>query len=351
MDETSWGSRWAGTSARSRSRRVATALVAVAAVAGVMVPMQATSAAPTLSRGDVLISIGGGKIEQHSPDGTLIRTLDDTTGTTENDGMCFDPSGNLYANNGFSDNSLSKFDPTGALVAARFIDNTQISGDNESCVVDSAGNIYLGLPDSSPTAIQKYSPTGTLLETLPVDHEDRGSDWVELAADQCTLYYTSEGDTVFRYNACTHTQLTPFATALPGPCFANRLLTDGSMLVGCQNGVVKLSTSGTIVTTFSAASLGLTGGFIFAMNLDPDGTTFWTADYRTGKVARAKIADGTVVGGFTAADAQAGPYGGLTVVGEITQAQPTTTTTTTAAPTSSTSPPAQAVRATAAFTG
>jgi hypothetical protein len=325
-------------------------LIALAAIIGVLVPMQTTSAAPTLSRGDVLISIGGGKIEQHSPDGTLIRTLDDTTGTEENDGMCFDPSGNLYANNGFSDNSLSKFDPTGALVAARFIDNTQISGDNESCVVDSAGNIYLGLPDSSPTAIQKYSSAGTLLETLPVTAEDRGSDWLELAADQCTLFYTSEGDTVFRYNACTHTQLTPFATSLPGPCFANRLLTDGSMLVACESAVVKLSTTGTIATTFSAASLGLTGGFIFAMNLDPDGTTFWTADYETGKVARANISDGAVVGGFTASDAQAGPYGGLTVVGEITQAQPTTTTT--AAPTtSSTTPPAQAVQATAAFTG
>ncbi|MDX1670055.1 MAG: hypothetical protein R3194_11600, partial [Limnobacter sp.] len=30
--------------------------------------------------------------------------------------------------------------------------------------------------------------------------DDRGSDWIDLAADQCTMYYTSEGTLVKRFD-------------------------------------------------------------------------------------------------------------------------------------------------------
>ena len=256
--------------ARVRLLSVAALIVAMAGIAVGVGPSQA---ATPMAKGDVLLSIGGGKFEEHKPNGTLVRTGDSTTATNENDGMCFDSSGNLYATNGFSYGSVAKFDPSGTLVNKDFAKPADINGGHpESCVVDSSGNLYVGLPDSSPTAIQKYSKAGVLLHTFSgLTREDRGTDWLDLAKDQCTIFYTSEGDSVLRYNVCTSTQLAPFATGLPGPCFAHRLLADASVLVACETAIVHLSSTGTVLKTFTASSLGDTSSepFLFAMNIDP----------------------------------------------------------------------------------
>jgi hypothetical protein len=335
--------------------RLVSVIATVAALAFLALGVGPAQAATAFAKGNVLLVIGGGKFEEHVPAGTLVQTLDSTTGTSENDGMCFDSSGNLYATNGFSYGSLAKFDKNGTLVNKDFIKAADTAnGHPESCVVDSSGNIYVGLPDSSPSAIQKYSPAGALLNTYPVTKENRGSDWIDLAKDQCTLFYTSEGSSILRYNACTQTQLTPFATGLPGSCYGHRLLADESVLVACNSAIVHLSSAGAVLKTFTATSLGFGGSpFLFAMNIDPDGVTFWTADYGNGKVVRANIADGAVVGGFLPS-AGSGPFGGLAVVGELTQAITTTTTTTSTSTTTTTAPPATAPVAVAAapkFTG
>jgi len=328
----------------------------VLGMAGITFGIGPAQAVTPMAKGNVLLSIGGGKFEEHTPAGVLVRTGDSTTATNENDGMCFDASGNLYATNGFSYGSVAKFDASGALVNKDFIKAADTGGGHpESCVVDTTGNVFVGLPDKSPTAIQKYSPAGVLLNTFPVTSGSRGSDWVDLAKDQCTVFYTGEGSSILRYNTCTQTQLAAFATGLPGPCYAHRLLADGSVLVACTANIVHLSSTGTVLNTFTKASLGFGGsGFLFAMNLDPDGVTFWTADYSVGKVVRANIADGAVVGGFNHS-AGNGPFGGVAVVGELTQAiTPTTTTTTTTAPKTTTTvaaPAAKAVTAAPAFTG
>ena len=337
----------------ARVRLLATAALLMGLTGAAMI-MPSAHAATAFARGNVLLSIGGGQFEEHTPSGTLVQTLDSTTGTNENDGMCFDSAGNLYATNGFSYGSVAKFDANGNLVNKDFVTPTETNdGHPESCVVDSSGNLYVGLPDSSPTAIQEYSPAGALLHTFNVASEDRGSDWLDLASDQCTLFYTSESTSILRFDACTNTQLAPFATGLPGPCFAHRILGDASVLVACSGAIVHLSSTGTVIHTFTAASLGDTSSDLFAMNIDPDGTTFWTADYGSGKVIRANISDGSVVGGFNHSGGN-GPFGGLAVVGELTASQPTTTTTT-AAPTTTapttTAAAAKAVAARPAFTG
>ena len=341
-------------------RGIRVRLLAVVAIVlgmtGIALGVGPAQAVAPMAKGDVLLSIGGGKWEEHTPAGALVQTGDSTTATTENDGMCFDSAGNMYATNGFSYGSIAKFDANGTLVNKDFIKASDTAGGHpESCVVDSAGNVFVGLPDHSPDVLQKYSPAGVLMNTYPVAVTGRGTDWVDLAKDQCTIFYTSEGSTIQRFNTCTSTQLADFATGLPGPCYGHRLLSDGSVLIACASDIVHLSATGTVLNTFTQASLGFGGsGFLFAINLDPDGTTFWTADYSSGQVVRAKISDGSVVGGFNHT-AGNGPFGGLAVVGELTQAiTPTTTTTTTAAPTTTTTPPAaapKAVTAAPAFTG
>jgi len=59
---------------------------------------------------------------------------------------------------------------------------------------------------------------------------------------------------------------------------------------------------------------------LFALNLDPDGTSFWTGDLGgDNKVFRVDIASGAVLTSFNTLQAGDNTLGGLTVFGEITQ--------------------------------
>ena len=150
--------------------------------------------------------------------------------------------------------------------------------------------------------------------------ESRGSDWVELAADQHTLYYTSEGHTVKRYDLATRKQLPDFATGLPGDeAFQLRLLPDGSVLVADNQSILHLDSAGKIIQTYGYAP----DNQWFALTLAPDGKSFWSAQQGAGEggggagngtVARFDIASGKLLESFVAS-----PSGvdGLVAVGEI----------------------------------
>jgi hypothetical protein len=78
------------------------------------------------------------------------------------------------------------------------------------------------------------------------------------------------------------------------------------------------------------------GSLAFAMNVDPDGTHFWTADYFTGTVYKYDIATGTIVLSFPSSPLSTAA--GLAVFGERTVAHsptPTATAMATATPTPS----------------
>jgi len=136
------------------------------------------------------------------------------------------------------------------------------------------------------------------------------------------MYYTSEGSLVKRYDVCTSTQLPDFASGLPTPCFALRLRPNGEMLVACRSEVVRLNGSGTSIQTYPASGLTPAASFLFALNLDPDDTTFWTGDINTGDVYRVNIASGTQMTHFNAG-ILGSSMAGLAVFGEITGIGPT----------------------------
>jgi sugar lactone lactonase YvrE len=280
-------------------------------------------------KGDVLAGLGSGKIAHFKPDGTLLDTLDDTSTASEQTGMCFDSSLSLFATN-FQDNTVAKFSSAGALTKASFG-----SGYNnpESCVVDNAGDIYFG--NAGAGMILKFSASGTLLKTFTVQRQSRGADWIDLAADQCTLLYTSEGTLIKRFNACTNTQLTDFATLPGSPCYAHRERPNGEAIVACSTNIYRVSAAGVVTQTYAGTTLSNSSG-LFAVNLDPDGTSFWTSDGNSGKVFRVDIATGAVLKEF--ASNQASSFQGIAVVGEITVAQPTPTPTVAPTPTPTPTP-------------
>jgi streptogramin lyase len=294
---------------------LATVLTAVAMVSASPV---AHANGVAFNKGDVLAGLGSGKIGHFTSTGTLLDTLDTTSGSIEETGMCFNSAGAVFATN-WTASSASKFDSTGALAAATFGSGYN---NDESCAVDHLDNIYFG--NASSAKLLKFSPTGTLLNTYTLQTENRGTDWIDLAADQCTVLYTSEGSHIKRFNTCTNTQLTDFATLPASTCYAHRERPNGEAIVACSTNVYRVSAAGAVTQTYAGTTLGNSIG-LYAVNLDPDGTSFWTSDFSSGIVYRVDIASGTVLSQF--ASNQTSPAQGLAVVGEITVAQPTPTPT------------------------
>jgi hypothetical protein len=109
--------------------------------------------------------------------------------------------------------------------------------------------------------------------------------------DQCTLFYTSEGRLVKRFDVCANTQLTDFAT-LPndGYAYALRLLppVDGTrgLLVADNSDIKRLNGIGNVVLTYDIPGKDNW----FSLNLDPDGTSFWSGDSTTREFYRFEIA-------------------------------------------------------------
>lgn len=287
-------------------RRPALTVAAVSiALAPVGVLVQPVQAAVQLERGDVLAGVGNSTIRVFSPAGTLKGTL--TTGSAEfNTGMCFDSQGNLYVTQFHG--GMSKFDRQGNLLTGNF--GSGFNEDPESCTVNKLDQIYVGQADGSGDVL-KFSSSGALLRTYNPARENRGTDFIDLAADQKTLFYTSEGSSIKRFNVSTNSQLPNFASGLPGPCLQVRIRPNGQVLVACADAVKLLSASGAVIQTYAPAHTSQ----LFALTLDPDGTSFWTGDYDDGQVFHIDIASGNVLKIFNAAR-NTGLFG-LAVVGEI----------------------------------
>jgi hypothetical protein len=153
--------------------------------------------------------------------------------------------------------------------------------------------------------------------------EDRGTDWIDLAADQKTLVYSSEGQRVLKYDTSTSTQLADFGAVTGTAAYALRLLGDGGLLVADTQDVKRLDSTGATTQTYDVAS---DDGF-FALNLDADGTSFWTGSFSTQKLYKFDIATGALLDTIdTTVDITGSSLFGVTVFGEITEAVPPTPT-------------------------
>ncbi len=217
--------------------------------------------------GDVFAGLAHGRIAQVSSRGQFRRYLN-TGASGALTGMCFDEQRNLYATN-FNAGTMSKFDKDGQLLVARW--GGPFSKSPESCVVDGAGHIYTGEVYGG-NRVRKFDASGHLLASFRPRVEDKGVDWIDLAADQCTLFYTSEGRTVMRFDVCQNQQRENFATGLSGPCFALRIRENGEVLVACARQVYRLDRDGSVRQRYPYQG----ESELFAMNLDPDGVHFWT---------------------------------------------------------------------------
>ncbi|MFZ0390232.1 MAG: T9SS type A sorting domain-containing protein [Calditrichia bacterium] len=259
--------------------------------------------AQSFQLGDVFAAVSNGNVNRYASDGTFIETLNiGTTGFTT--GMAFDSSGNLYVT-GFTANIVAVFDNDGNLVG------TFGSGYStpESIVFDNTGNVYVG---NLGNGIRKYDAAGTYLGSVITSRVD----WMDLAADQTTMLYTVEGANIQTVDVSTGTPGPNFTTGTATNAFALRILSDGSVLLADMNNIKHYDASGTVIQTYDAPG----ENSWFALNLDPDGTSFWSGGFGTSNFYKFDIATGAVLLGPINTGTGSSTLYGLAVYGEITAA-------------------------------
>lgn len=263
-----------------------TALVLALAIACFVLPDPA--AAFAFGMGDVFASIGDGKVRHYSADFSTFEDLDTGVGgfTT---GMTFDASGNLYVTC-FSANTVRKFSGlTGALLGDF---GSGYTDSPESIVRDLSGSFYVGHQDGLTDNLHKLTGAGVPAGTFDPIGEATGVDHIDLAADQTTMFYTSEGRLIKRFDVGSNAQLADFAT-LPGQGAAHafRLLVGGGLLVADDINIKRLDNAGAVLQTYDIS--GVNGWYSLTLGLG--GTTFWAGDYNSGDFHQFDLADGSIL--------------------------------------------------------
>lgn len=178
-------------------------------------PAGAATPGPFTS-GQVFASVGGGTVNVYDPvSGALLGSMTDNSGTTYNAGSTFDANGNLYVTDDDA-GQISEFNSSGAQIG-QFTGLADASGDSNdplSLTFDNAGNLYVG--QQSTPYIAEFNSSGVRQPDIgPLQTQLYGDDWIDLAPDEHTFYYTTEGNEILTFNDQSNTQgLLPFLSLI-----------------------------------------------------------------------------------------------------------------------------------------
>ncbi len=257
------------------------------------------SASPTAwSAGDVLVARTDGTVQVRSANGALKATLNPVSAGAAK-GLLLDSFGNLLVSHWWvpdrsGGNTVEVFrdDGTYAGIFGPGAHHCQPSG----MVLGPNGNVFIAYTDCL-SDIVRFDAAGNPVQGFNVAFENAGPRWMDLAADGCTMYYTSVGHFISRYNVCTSTQLPNFnVQPLPSTSGALglRILPDGGVIVADIQAIYRLDAGGNLVATYDAVG----DDYFVSVFLDPDGTSFWSSSFGTSNVYKFDIATGAVLMSF-----------------------------------------------------
>ena len=299
---------------RNRIALTLTTLGVVAMVLALFGPQLRSAVATIWEFGDVFAGISSGNYNVYSNAGVFKQTINNgTSGYTT--GCAYNSSATQLYTTDFSGGRVVKFadaDPHGS-------SSFPTTGQNspESFVFKKDGGYFVGGP--SAAVILEYDAADNLVTTHQVAATDftGGTDWIDLAANQTTLFYTGEGRAIKRFDTVAG-QLSDFATLPNGNAFAFRLLPpfdgSGGLIVADGVNVKRLDAGGNVIQTYSVSGVS----DFFALNLDPDGKTFWTGSINNGVLYRFDIATGGADNYIQTISTATAPLYGVCVKGEIT---------------------------------
>jgi hypothetical protein len=249
--------------------------------------------------GDLLVSLEPGPVQWRTSTGLLRSTLAQTViGTGE--GMALDASGNLYVTRWCIDPFCGTGDTGGVEKYNTFGQSLGRVGPAFNCsphtiLFAAPGTAYVGQAGCNKTLLK--TALGTTVDAeYAVATELAGVFWMDLGADGCTMYYTSSGANVKRFDVCGNAQLSDFNVApLPGDMTQDlRVLPDGGVLVSSGEVIVRLDSTGAVTQTYAVPGENVLWS---GLDLAGDGT-FWVGNYRTSNVYRFNLTTGAVVASF-----------------------------------------------------
>ena len=300
--------------------------------------------------GDLFLSAGRGKILWFGADGTAHEPLQVPRELEPNEfeevgGILFDEEGNLYATIASLNpekSELAKFGPDGAFIGYLPGMNQAFRDERglvypETTVRDGLGNMFVGYDTGTyhpftgyplyRGGVTKFDADGNEVRSYLSEYDKL--DHIDLAADQHTLYYTNElwwlpeGAPPYEYNAARKIKKVDLNTGEIGDFLAApqlgeedalaafRVLPDGGVVVATHTRILRrFSAEGALVQTYMAPYAdGIEGkhrsfdpNTYFALNLDPDGRSFWTCDYASGILARFDLDTGRLLRTFDAGE-------------------------------------------------
>ena len=186
---------------------------------------------------------------------------------------------------------ISEFSPDGTALGqfATGLDNPL------SLVFDNQGNLYVG--QQTTPYIAEFSPTGQRLPDIgPLQTELLGDDWIDLAAT------SAPSTTPPRARTSSSTTSAPTRRARSSTrrhcrdkAFELRILQNGDVLVADSDADYLLDQNGNVIQTYPCSSMNGCADGLFAVAVDPSGTSFWTADQNTGDIWQINLATGAVM--------------------------------------------------------
>lgn len=241
--------------------------------------------------GDVFVAVGFGRYQVYDNTGTFKETIVQPFSPARPAGCAFNPTLDRLYTTEFLHSEVVVFDDASPHSVLQTV-ATSPGESSESIVFAADESFYVGHADGD-RQIHHYDAGGTLLATFGAATQNRGTDWLDLAANQKTMYYTSEGPAIKRFDVGTNQQLADFAS-VGIAAFALRLLPpgDGStgLLVANYSDVKRLDATGTVIQTYDVDG----ENSWFALNLDPNGTSFWAGNHESAQFYRFNIATGAV---------------------------------------------------------
>ena len=247
-------------------------------------------------RGDVFASLSNGNVAHYSPTGVLksiYKVASEETPPAGGEiaaGMAFDSAGNLYVTR-YSAFKLAKFDDNGKLLNSNLASGLYAP---QSVAVDRGGNIYVG---NLYAGLRKYDASGAFLGTVTPNRIE----FFDLSLDESTIFYGDGSDVRRVSNTIPGAPGGDFASGLTR-AFGMRVGTNGEWLIANQIDIKRISSTGSIMAIYDAPR----EDSWFALNLDPDGVTFWAASYTGSTIYRFDIATGRVVTMFGTGDIKVG---------------------------------------------